>query len=526
MPKLRPFTLRPVGLVLFLTCSSVAGQDQKGQAEELPVGAPDGVAAINREGLKKHVYFLASDKLGGRYTGMPGQFEAAEYIKKYFQSLGLKPLGDKSRGKRTFLQKFPLERTYLDPKKTSVVFGGKTYKSGFAVVPGKGSKPVRASGQFVYCGTGNPDKLPKGFKRKIPVVLLKTSSGGPRAAMRGGRQVNRARDVNRVLASRGAKVVVFLIITKDGGVMDSMNTSALLPEKHALVNPAKRPGRGLSQHSVPSVFLPPEKSAALLTKLGYEITDGAVQQVKPKVKSSGKVYVHVLEDKKFQAVNVCALLEGTSRKSEAVVYSAHMDHMGTRMDSDAFNGADDNASGTSGLLEIAKAFAQAQPRPKRSVIFLAVSGEELGLWGSYHYSEHPTWPIKKIIANVNIDMIGRHTSLSPENTVSVTPSKNHGKFSSLVRTAAQIAGKMSMQLSNGDTYYTRSDHYNFARKGVPVVFFCDGEHADYHQVTDHADKLDYAKLEQIARLAFWTGWEVSNAKGRPKNLGKQSSWTK
>jgi len=512
--------------VLVLICSAAVGQDEAAQGKGLPADAPAGISVIDQKGLKEHAYFLASDELGGRYTGMPGQLEAAEYIKKYFQSLGLSPLGDKSRGKRTFLQKFPLERTYLDPKKTSVAFGGKTYKSGFAVVPGKDSKPVRASGQFVYCGTGNPDTLPKGFKRKIPVVLLKTSSGGPRSAMRGGRQVNRARDVNRVLASRGAKVVVFLIITKDGGVMDSMNTSALLPEKHALVNPAKRRGRGLSQHSVPSVFLPPEKSKLLLAKLGYEVADDSVQQVKPKAKSSGKVYVQVREDKKFRAVNVCAVLEGTSRKSEALVYSAHMDHMGIRMDSDAFNGADDNASGTSGLLEIAEAFAKSQPRPKRSIIFLAVSGEELGLWGSHYYSEHPTWPLKKIIANVNIDMIGRHTSLSPENAVSVTPSKDHGKFSSLVRNAAEIAGKMGMQFSNGDTYYQRSDHYNFARKGVPVVFFCDGEHEDYHQVTDHADKLDYPKMEQIARLAFWTGWQVANARGRPKELGKQSSWTK
>ena len=527
MTRTRRYASLTSALFPCLVLGSAAAQTGEDNTAPLPEGAPQGCERITQENLKEYAVHLASDELGGRYTGMPGQVQAAEYIRDHFKKLGLAPLGDKARGKRDYFQRFKLERTYLDPKKTSLVFGGETYKTGFAVTPGKDRKAVRGTGQFVYCGTGNPDHLPKSLKRKIPVVLLKSSSGGPRAAMRGSRQVLRARDVNRTLSSRHAKVVVFLIVDDNSGVMDSMNTSALLPEKHALANPAMRDrrGRGPSQHSVPSVYLPPEKSKALLALMGYAVEGGEIQQVKSKAKASGKVYVQVREDKKFEAINVCAVLEGTSRKSEALVYSAHMDHMGIRMDGDRFNGADDNASGSSGLLAIAQAFATAQPKPKRSVIFLSVSGEELGLWGSRHYSEEPTWPLRKIIANINIDMIGRHTSLSPANVVSVTPSKDHKKFSTLVRSAAEIADRMGMSLSNGDTYYLRSDHYNFARKGIPVVFFCDGEHQDYHQVTDHADKLDYPKMEQIARLAFWTGWETCNAAGRPKDLGKQDRWT-
>ena len=110
--------------------------------------------------------------------------------------------------------------------------------------------------------------------------------------------------------------------------------------------------------------------------------------------------------------------------------------------------------------------------------------------------------------------------------MSATPSPAHKKFSTLVQSAAGFAEKMGMTLSSGDTYYQRSDHYNFAVKGIPVVFFCDGEHGDYHKVTDHSDKLDFGKMEQIARLAYWTGFHVANAAGRPKDLGRRPGWTR
>ena len=153
-----------------------------------------------------------------------------------------------------------------------------------------------------------------------------------------------------------------------------------------------------------------------------------------------------------------------------------------------------------------------------------MSGEELGLWGSAFYADNPTWPLKKIVANINTDMIGRSGPESGPDQVTVTPSYQHGKFSTMVRDAAGIAKKLGLGLASGDKYYQRSDHYNFARKGIPVVFFCDGEHEDYHQVTDHADKLDPVKMERVARLAYWTGWMVAQANRRPATLGKQKSW--
>jgi Zn-dependent M28 family amino/carboxypeptidase len=231
----------------------------------------------------------------------------------------------------------------------------------------------------------------------------------------------------------------------------------------------------------------------------------------------------VRTDPKATASNVVAVLEGRELAREAIVYSAHMDHVGVRIDGDPFNGADDNASGTSGLLEIAQAFAEGEP-PARSVVFLAVSGEELGLWGSAWFADHPTWPADRIVANVNIDMIGRAEVKDGRIHMQVTPSHAHEKYSTIVRDSVAMAGKLNISLSSGDTYYQRSDHYNFAKKGIPVVFFCDGEHPDYHQVTDHPDRLDYASMEAVARLAFWTGWEVANRRERPRDLGAQPAW--
>ena len=513
--------LRPSTILLTLALSSQALLSQ-----DPPADAPAGMSMIDEEGLKEHAEFLASDELGGRYTGTPGQVKAAEYIAKHFEKLGLQPLGDGSGRKRSFFQKFPLVRTYLDPKGTSLSFGGKTYKTGFAVTGMKKGK-VRVSGRFVFCESADPKNLPKSLKRKIPMLLIKGSAGGPRGGMRGTMELSRTDRMTREMERRGAKVVLFLIANENSNILDAMNRSALLPGKHILEYKGQPSRRGRSSNnSIARVYLPPEKSRLLMEKLGWDFdATGATQQIKKNAKASGKVNIQIKLDTKFRALNVCAVLKGAGSSRDAVIYSAHMDHMGTRIDGDAFNGADDNASGTSGLLEIAEAFAQG-PKPRKSVIFLAVSGEELGLWGSHYYSEHPTWPVKRIIANINIDMIGRNTQLSPSNTVSATPSPEHRKFSTLVQDAAGFAEKMGMRLTSGDTYYQRSDHYNFAKKGIPVVFFCDGEHEDYHKVTDHADKLDYGKMERIARLAYWTGFHTADAPTRPRDLGRRQSWTK
>ena len=533
------------GITLAVSLSALTAQ---APSTSVPDGAPAGIRHVDREDLKAHASFLASDELGGRYTGTEGQEMAAEYISEHFERLGLEPLGDKKRGGRSYFQSYPLERTYLDPKATAITIGKAKSQGGFAVVTGSKASKLKLSGSFAYCGDGSPDEIPKqSLKRRLPVVVLfedegegaggggeRGNRGGEGAGRRGqgGRRrgggrgftmLNRIVSVQRELESRGARVVLFCLVSEDSRVGDLLNVGGLMPGKPMLSFGSSAARNFFSRVTMPSVFVGRPLALQLLSAMGVDPDQGAVDGGATTAK--GRVEFSVKVDKKFSARNVVAYLPGSHKKlaKEAVIYSAHMDHMGTRVDGDAFNGADDNASGSSALLDIAQAFAK-EGAPKRSVIFLAVSGEELGLWGSEYYSDNPTWPLPRLVANINIDMIGRATELSGVDEISVTPSHSHPEYSTLVRSSLGIARKLGIGFTNGDRYYRRSDHYNFARKGVPVVFYCDGEHEDYHKVTDHADKLDYGKMEGVARLAYWTGWEAAEADGRPQTLGDQTDW--
>jgi hypothetical protein len=476
------------------------------RAAPLVEGMPEFLALVDRADLRRHAEFLTADARLGRHTGSPGQIETADYIAEHFQSLGLMPLGDGKGGKRSFFQEYPLERTRLDEKTTKLEIGSQAILSGWAMVPGEKAATAKVAGAIVDCGFGEVSGLPKGFGKKIPVVTLREVGGGPRSAMMAGLQRNKLRAIQREMESRGARMVVY-VLDATGGVADEISLRALVPGRPLVKRPAE-----------PGVMWQPLGERPALFCAGS--TGDAVRD---ELARSGTVELSykVIEETKFRARNVVAMKPGRSK--EAVVFSAHMDHVGVRLDGDVYNGADDNASGTSGLLGLATAFSKAGELP-RTVIFLSVSGEELGLWGSEYYSEHPTWPLTSIIADINIDMIGRNTATSDAKGVEVTPTHQHSAYSTLVRTSKQLAERMGIRFASADRYYERSDHYNFARKGVPVVFFTNGEHPDYHKASDEFDKLDFAKIETIARLAGWTGHEILGARGRPSTLGSQSDW--
>jgi hypothetical protein len=475
----------------------------------LPDGAPEAMRFIDRADLKRHASFLASDELGGRYTGSPGQQRAAQYIAKHFESLGLAPLGDKRGSGRNYFQGYPLERSSLDAKLTKFEVAGTPFVRGWAFVPaGEGTK-FTLDGELVDCGFGDPANLPKGFGRKLPVVSLRSVGGGARSTLVAGLSLNKVGAIQRELEGRGARAVLYLL-DGEGGVADAISSRALMPERPLVRRSGGERNAMRELGERPALFASGACADAIRAAL-----DG--QGGKPSL----SFRTALVEEERFEAVNVVAMLPGKSK--EALVFSAHMDHVGLRIDGDVYNGADDNASGSSGLLDIAEAFAKGE-KPERSVIFLSVSGEELGLWGSDHFAEHPTWPLEAIVADINIDMIGRLTQGAGENEIQVTPTYQHAQYSTLVRNASEVAARMGMSFTNGDQYYERSDHFNFARKGVPVVFFCNGEHPDYHKASDEVAKLDFAKLERVARLAYWTGVEVIRAKGRPERLGSRSSW--
>jgi len=230
-----------------------------------------------------------------------------------------------------------------------------------------------------------------------------------------------------------------------------------------------------------------------------------------------------LPPKGTPAPNVVAIFPGAdpALRDEYVVLSAHMDHVGVgrpvRGDS-IYNGADDDASGTSALVEVAEAFASMEEgqRPARSILFLAVSGEEKGLLGSAWYSDHPTVPLESIVANVNMDMIGRNA----RDTV-VVIGKNYSSLGDVVNRVA-ADNRPLIGLTAGDDiwprerFFFRSDHFNFARKEIPAIFFFAGVHEDYHQPSDEVERLDVDKAARVARMIFLTTHAIATDPQRPQ----------
>lgn len=224
--------------------------------------------------------------------------------------------------------------------------------------------------------------------------------------------------------------------------------------------------------------------------------------------------------------NIWAFIEGTDKKDEIVVISAHYDHVGMK-NGQIYNGADDDGSGTVTLLEIAEAFSKAKSEgkgPRRSILFLHVTAEEYGLHGSRYYSENPLFPLEKTVANINIDMIGRRDDVHA-NTNQYVYVIGSDRLSTDLDKIVKEQNKKYLGLdldykynakNHPDRFYYRSDHYNFAKKGIPAVFFFSGVHEDYHQPGDTPDKIEYDALANRARLAFVVAWEIANREDRLK----------
>lgn len=222
--------------------------------------------------------------------------------------------------------------------------------------------------------------------------------------------------------------------------------------------------------------------------------------------------------------NIIAIIEGSDKKEEYLVISAHYDHVGIK-GNQVYNGADDDASGTSAILEIAEAFQKAVKsghRPKRSIVFLHVTGEEIGLFGSKFYTENPIFPLNNTVVNLNIDMIGRVDKKHEENPDFVYLI-GADKLSSELHNVSEMINKKYTNLDLDYTYnnendpnrfYYRSDHYNFAKNNIPIIFYFNGVHNDYHRSTDTADKIRYDLLQKRTHLIFHTAWEIANRKER------------
>ena len=244
-----------------------------------------------------------------------------------------------------------------------------------------------------------------------------------------------------------------------------------------------------------------------------------------KVKSKGHLRQRIILKQKYvKGENVLGFIEGTDLKDEILIITAHYDHLGKK-NATIYNGADDNASGTSAILEIADAFMRAKKDsvgPRRSILIMAVSGEEKGLLGSKYYTENPVYPLEKTIANLNVDMIGRVDERHENGDYIYLIGSD--RLSSELHNISEEVNRKNFNLEldytfndkdDPNRYYYRSDHYNFAKNNIPVIFYFNGVHEDYHKPTDTIDNIDFKKMQKISRFIFLTAWELANRKERP-----------
>ncbi len=223
--------------------------------------------------------------------------------------------------------------------------------------------------------------------------------------------------------------------------------------------------------------------------------------------------------------NVVAFIKGSEKPEEIIVISAHLDHVGMDNEGNVFNGADDDGSGTVAIMEIAQAFQKAVKDgngPKRSILFLHVTGEEIGLYGSRYYTENPLFPLENTVCNLNIDMIGRIDPEKKENPNYIYLIGSNKLSQELQDISSEVNEKYTqLELDykyddpdDPNRFYYRSDHYNFAKNNVPIIFYFNGVHEDYHKITDTPDKIEYDLMAERAKLIFLTAWEVANRENR------------
>jgi len=444
----------------------------------------------------------------GRYTPSPELEEAANYIAGQFRSFGLKPGGDAGG----YLQRYSVNQIVPDTAKARVAIeGGPTWRLGHEVMyqfrSGLPAGPVTGPAVVV---TGTPPAPPADPGVKGAIVIAVAPAGAAGASLR------QATAALMPLIQGGAAAVIVALSVPDSvwaamGRLQSRPTSELSWEPSALP---------------PLLLVRDPEIAPVLTQQGLDLAAlrGAAEApftVTPLPNLHLTVDLARTAIQSVSAPNVVGILEGSDPqlKNEYVVFSGHMDHVGVgrpdaRGDS-IYNGADDDASGTTAVIELAEAFAQLSPRPKRSLIFLTVSGEERGLWGSGYFTAKPPVPMSQIVADLNSDMVGRNW----KDTI-VVIGRQH---SDLGETLARVnAAHRELDMTAIDDiwpeerFYFRSDHYNFARRGVPILFFFNGVHPDYHRPSDEPSKIDAEKESRIIKLVFYLGLQVADNPERPK----------
>jgi hypothetical protein len=444
--------------------------------------------SVSAEEIKTDVFFIASDQLAGRDTPSEGLKVAARFLRSRLERLGWKP-----GAKDGYFYEYPLERRALDETAARIAWEGHgasgelRYGTDYFIATLSELTTIDASGPVVFAGNGSKSDL--GSARVEGKFALVFDEGTePRDLSRYARKAKAkglivAPGPNYRGEDYAARFAPMLEKQRNGGVRYPSRSSAKDEDEE-----------GGSSGAFPMVLVTRSVAEALLAAAKKPATPAKGADLGIQWKETRK-----LTDLKVE--NVCGFWPGSDPQlsKECVILSAHYDHIGTT-DGVVNNGADDNGSGTCTMLAVAEALSELGPM-KRSVMIIWVSGEEHGLWGSKAFSENPWFPDGvRPVADINIDMVGRN---APDKLL-VTPTKGRAKdYNDLVKIAEKLAPLEGFpKLGSADTYYTRSDHAEFAKLGIPVMFLFSDVHEDYHRPGDDPEKLDYDKVHRVTRLVL------------------------
>ena len=519
------------GVALFLTAACVSFGSM---AQQNPVPY---ASSIKAEDLKKHLTFIASDSLKGRNTGSAEQKVAANYIADHFKKSGLAPVNGSyfqkvdlvnrswtnvsfsAKGKKIdYMGQFMA--TALAPvaanSKFPVVFAGYGVQQGaytdFANLKAKGAVVLAfegeakdAAGNYVLSGSKDPSIFGKGdgWKEK----LKRAQAAGAKGLI--------------LISDRDEKAFGNMLRQRQVMMQRFGNERMVFADQAAAANEA------------PVLMVSSAVAAELLGTseadlLAYKAELGVQKKsIAAKFKPSPIELTIERTEKPVDTYNVVGFLEGTDKKEEVIAITAHYDHIGVSFDGKINNGANDDGSGTVTVMELAEAFGKAAAegkRPRRSILFMTVTGEEKGLLGSEYYSNHPLFPLANTVCDLNIDMVGRR-DVDHDGTPDYIYEIGSDKLSSSLRAVLEDQNKKHTGLvldykyndpNDPNRFYYRSDHYNFAKHGIPVAFFFNGVHEDYHMPGDDVEKIEFDQIQKVGRLVFYMAWEISNREERLK----------
>lgn len=464
-------------------------------------------ATITQADVQRRINIIADDSMMGRDTPSPGLEMTAAYVADQLKQAGFKPAGDSG----TWFQHFPLIRRRLLAAQSELRFTGADgseivlpFATSAALINGGKQATERSGGVVLLGGALDPATLqPADFKDRFVVMALDLE--------------HLPTNIDAVAgAVFQAGALAIIVATPSESTVFAGRLARQSRVRVSLAQPAEDDGGMLAIEVRESTIVAQAPQAAQ----SFEQMRSAatpVVQVLPDWQGTVRLRDTVLGQ--ATAPNVVGVLEGRDKslRGSYVVYSAHMDHLGISpgLPDSINNGADDDGSGTVGLMELAEAFGQKKARPMRSILIVGVSGEEKGLWGSAWFTAHPTVPIDSMVADLNIDMIGRNW----KDTIAVI-GREHSNLGAMLDSVAAQHPQLDMtpvaDMWPEEGLYFRSDHYNFARKGVPILFFTSGLHADYHQPSDSPDKIDSEKEARLLQLLFYLGEDVANSASRPQ----------